>query len=94
MALNRVSDEQLIGDLKRVKNYHKFLSVEIWFSPVVEILIKHSSLYNKSWCIYLDLGIDYIETLMLTVPLGPFKLICHLLSLRLAIYKLQESNKS
>ena len=56
MALNRVSDEQLIGDLKRVKNYHKFLSVEIWFSPVVEILIKHSSLYNKSWCITLTLG--------------------------------------
>ena len=39
--------QQLIGDIKHVKNYLNFLHVVKRFSSVVEIPIKHSSLYNK-----------------------------------------------
>ena len=50
MAPNRASDV-LAADWwfeTHVKNYHKFSRLEIRFSLVVEIPIKHSSLYNET----------------------------------------------
>ena len=45
--IERVTCQQLIGDLKHVKNYRNFSHVKIRFFSVVEIPIKHSSLYKK-----------------------------------------------
>ena len=43
--------QQLIGYLKHVKNYHYVSCVEIWFFfSGGNQSIKHSRVYNKSWC--------------------------------------------
>ena len=44
--------QQLIGDLKHTLNYRNFLRVEIQFFSVVEIPIKHSSLFDKKTIAY------------------------------------------
>ena len=56
MALNRVSDVPAANWLSQthVKNYRNFLPVVIRFFSVVEIPIKHPSLYNKD--------IDHLRT--------------------------------
>ena len=64
--IERVTCQQLIGSLKRVKNFGNFSRVVIRFFSLVEIPFEHSSLYNK--CISFVYNIGAIAMLPLLLP--------------------------